>query len=586
MIKGISEDILRRVYDFSDMTNEELRCKFFQKLQECIELCNNSSDILNWLKNEGLEKEVNELLTQWEQDGTLANLINIEKLNKLKEELQSKINEKVDSETYESGVNNINSKLDTKANKNVKVIRLIDIGCNESNTSDENRTILINEMKKFTDFPLIIKVDEGYSFEFGELNINRSDVIIEGGGTLKNTKLRLVNVETQQNIKINNIKFYFDKLIGDNNAITMQKLIRSEISNCKFYNCDKAISYTNWDEPQHVSRIKITNNYFHNMMYAVYGIRGNIDQPLIAADIHIINNIMEYCLNTHIWVEGFDGGVISENTMFFPSYMLNPKCMTKQYNIYIDYCNWTIIKGNNLFEAGKDSILLNHSQCVNISGNNIAWCGQINPSYAITFINGDNGKENGIYNMSTVVSNVVSKPSGGGLYIDEHCGYISASNNIFQGNGNREFYYGNEHSPSNTSIFSKGHHCIITNNNTDGTVECSASVENKSYYSDNIEVNTTNRKTFNIVTYSGISKDMLDATNVDGFVLNLTGSTITNIDGGYDGKEVVLHFYSSYVTIDSPNILIKERTGKLFESDTTLVLKYFNGKWHEIGRDR
>ena len=95
MIKGISEDILRRVYDFSDMTNEELRCKFFQKLQECIELCNNNSDILDWIKNEGLEKEVNELLKTWKEDGTLENLINIDKLNALKTELLNKLTEDI-----------------------------------------------------------------------------------------------------------------------------------------------------------------------------------------------------------------------------------------------------------------------------------------------------------------------------------------------------------------------------------------------------------------------------------------------------------------------------------------------------------
>ena len=77
MIRGISEDILKRVYDFSDMTNEELRCKFFQKLQECIELCNNTSDIIDWIKNVGLPKEVKDLLTIWLEDGTLEELINI-----------------------------------------------------------------------------------------------------------------------------------------------------------------------------------------------------------------------------------------------------------------------------------------------------------------------------------------------------------------------------------------------------------------------------------------------------------------------------------------------------------------------------
>ena len=93
MIRGISEDILKRVYDFSDMTNEELRCKFFQKLQECIDLCNNSTDVLEWIKNEGLEKEIKELLNLWLKDGTLEKLININKLDNLKAELLELINE-------------------------------------------------------------------------------------------------------------------------------------------------------------------------------------------------------------------------------------------------------------------------------------------------------------------------------------------------------------------------------------------------------------------------------------------------------------------------------------------------------------
>lgn len=92
MIRGITEDILKRVYDFSEMTNEELRCKFFQKLQECIELCNNTSEIVEWLKNEGLEKEINELLNLWKEDGTLEELINMDLFNNLKSELIDKVN--------------------------------------------------------------------------------------------------------------------------------------------------------------------------------------------------------------------------------------------------------------------------------------------------------------------------------------------------------------------------------------------------------------------------------------------------------------------------------------------------------------
>lgn len=91
MIKGIVEDILKRVYDFSEMTDEELRCKFFQKLEECIDLCNNSADILEWVKNEGLENEVNEILNVWKEDGTLKEIINNYIITNLKNELITEI---------------------------------------------------------------------------------------------------------------------------------------------------------------------------------------------------------------------------------------------------------------------------------------------------------------------------------------------------------------------------------------------------------------------------------------------------------------------------------------------------------------
>lgn len=91
MIKGITEDILKKVYDFSEMTNEELNCKFFQKLEECIDLCNNSADILDWIKNEGVEDNVKEILNTWKDDGTLKEILNNYILNNLKNEIISDI---------------------------------------------------------------------------------------------------------------------------------------------------------------------------------------------------------------------------------------------------------------------------------------------------------------------------------------------------------------------------------------------------------------------------------------------------------------------------------------------------------------
>lgn len=95
MIKGITEDILKKVYDFSEMTNEELKCKFFQKLEECINLCNNSSEILEWIKNEGLEDKVNEIINNWKDDGTLKEIVNNYILTDLKNEILSELNNKI-----------------------------------------------------------------------------------------------------------------------------------------------------------------------------------------------------------------------------------------------------------------------------------------------------------------------------------------------------------------------------------------------------------------------------------------------------------------------------------------------------------
>lgn len=110
MIRGITEDILKRVYDFSEMTNEELRCKFFQKLEECIDLCNNTNDIYEWIKNEGLEKEVKDLMTIWLEDGTLENLINITILNK-----------KLDKEVFDATIESINGQIQIIENKVVEL---------------------------------------------------------------------------------------------------------------------------------------------------------------------------------------------------------------------------------------------------------------------------------------------------------------------------------------------------------------------------------------------------------------------------------------------------------------------------------
>lgn len=237
MISGINEDILKRVYDFSEMTNEELRCKFFQKLQECIDLCNNTSVILDWIKNEGIEKEVNELLTLWEQDGTLENLINIDLLNNLKTEISTKVN----TETFETKVNDIDSRLETieceKVNKELFNSRRV---FNPKIYGNLNWSVSkkVNEIYPFTDETLNswIGCIDGIIIDF---QIKPYESTINDDTTyFLNPTIDWLNYVIKKcndlNIKIKGVKFHADEIRENVNNLTFvnwfnkyKKLIRS-----------------------------------------------------------------------------------------------------------------------------------------------------------------------------------------------------------------------------------------------------------------------------------------------------------------------------------------------------------------------
>ena len=89
------------VYSYNGLSMQELLCQFFTKINECVGVSNNTLDIVEWLVNEGLKKEVIEKLLLWYQDGTLEELINVT--------LFENLNNKID---------NVNSQLE-KVNENI-----------------------------------------------------------------------------------------------------------------------------------------------------------------------------------------------------------------------------------------------------------------------------------------------------------------------------------------------------------------------------------------------------------------------------------------------------------------------------------
>ena len=93
MIDKFMHGYLNRVYDLEDYTQLEINSKLIQKIDEIIDTCNNAFEFMDYIKEEGLLNEVQNILFAWKEDGTLENLSNKKEIDKLRNEINNKINE-------------------------------------------------------------------------------------------------------------------------------------------------------------------------------------------------------------------------------------------------------------------------------------------------------------------------------------------------------------------------------------------------------------------------------------------------------------------------------------------------------------
>lgn len=112
MIKHLKGLEINTIYDFDNAFSiNELLCKFWEKIEETINISNESIDILNWIKEQALTKEVETLITKLVEDGTIEQMINIDKIEELKNNLENRIGQLETNTTNE--IDLINNKLDT-----------------------------------------------------------------------------------------------------------------------------------------------------------------------------------------------------------------------------------------------------------------------------------------------------------------------------------------------------------------------------------------------------------------------------------------------------------------------------------------
>ena len=117
MIDKFMHGFLNSVYDLEDYTQLEINSKLIQKMDEVIENCNNAFEYVEWLKEQGVLDEVQNILFTWKEDGTLENLSNKKEIDDLRNELNNNITE-------------LSNSIDTKINELKELI--------EQNKSESN----------------------------------------------------------------------------------------------------------------------------------------------------------------------------------------------------------------------------------------------------------------------------------------------------------------------------------------------------------------------------------------------------------------------------------------------------------------
>lgn len=220
----------------------------------------------------------------------------------------------------------------------------------------------------------------------GNITISKSNIHIEGKGTLKGT-INLFGTETigvsrfdekqgTGDISINGITIDGGKV---RNGINLKWVFGITIAGVTFKHCIKSIHFEPVPETQHCSRITITKNRIWDCNYGLYvafdpkissAIKYQVGDIIYTDNVHESRNsgwAGSFGNHYHIWAKGLDGLVCKGNTFFFSD------IGRELSNIHIELFNWVIIEGNQLFEAKEHGIKAVNGDNLIISNNNFSW---------------------------------------------------------------------------------------------------------------------------------------------------------------------------------------------------------------------
>lgn len=150
MIDKIKMLKINDIYNFDDcLTINELLCKFYEKINEIIDISNESINLLEWLKDKGLSDEIIYLMSEWYDNGKLSEIINVQKFEQLKSDFQTFVNENITElrNTLTTQTNSQNTKLNELQTTLERCEEDLSTNYNYINTVENNCKQSLNEYK-------------------------------------------------------------------------------------------------------------------------------------------------------------------------------------------------------------------------------------------------------------------------------------------------------------------------------------------------------------------------------------------------------------------------------------------------------
>ena len=324
-----------------------------------------------------------------------------------------------------------------------------------------NTSILQELINDSTDpeFGRMLVFPAGKRIYFNEISIEDSlPTIFTGGGVLTG-KITSTNDTRHKSITFTNITFEYDELEETNNPLELKMIDGLVIDGCIFVNCNACLTGQH-NVFQNLQQVIFTNCRTYNCNYNIYTeytYPGSGALVYSMGDLIFTNNELHNNIEG-LHIEALDGGVIANNTFFFPSYPEQDQ--TKTNNIYLNNSTFVRIVGNTLFEAGYHGIYCDKLQTSVISDNVIAWNGQRSSDNgaAILVVGGltDN------FGINVISNNVIMRSAGNGIVTSGL--YFNISDNMIFECNSRAYYYGDTSESNSQSIYNTALYTIITNN--------------------------------------------------------------------------------------------------------------------------